>query len=173
MKTQTARPISYDEACVIMGLPKGQKHSGKVLEEAYKREFAGWSRKLITAFKPVDRIRAAGMLRLLQEAKAILGTGTPSHGSYRPAAPKSQPPRPVPVPQPQYVPSTPAFGFPGSLGDFFSTIADFFKGVINGLKDAAITMEVNGVPKLAIALIFIVGGILVIHGCASILHLTR
>lgn len=174
MKTQAARPISHDEACVILGLPKGQKHSGKALQDAYKREFGCWSRKLVTAINPADRTRAAGMLRLIQEAHAILGAGTSPHGrSARPPVPKPQPPPPAPLPQPQYVPTPPSSGFPEFLGDSFSTIGDFFAGVIKGLKDAAFTMEVNGVPKLAIALIFIVGGILIIHGCASILHLIR
>jgi hypothetical protein len=174
MRTQAARPISHDEACVILGLPKGQTYSGKALEDAYRREFVGWSRKLVTAIRPADRTRAAGMLRLIQEAHAILGAGTPPHGrSARPPVPKHQPPPAAPLPQPQYVPTPPSSGLPEFLGNIFSAIGDFFEGVIKGLKNAAFAMEVNGVPKLAIALIFIVGGILIIHGCASILHLTR
>lgn len=168
MKTTNAGSMTYDEACVILGLPTNKRYSAQEIEASYKRELLRRSGELSMAVTPQARTRAAGVLRLVQEAKPVLLTGTPSTGKARSAPSQYQ--APVPSPSHARANHVPKVNVPSFVADLFSMVADIVSAVVGFVRHAAFTMEQNGVPKLAIVVIFVVGIVLILHGCSAVVH---
>jgi hypothetical protein len=168
MKTTTAGSMTYDEACVILRLPPHKRHSAQEVEAAYKRELLRRSGELSRAVTPKELTRAKGVLRLVQEAKPVLLTGSPSTGKAHSASYPHK--SPVPIPSHTRANHVPKVKVPSFVADLFSMVTDIVSAVVGFVRHAAFTMEQNGVPKLAIVVIFVVGIVLILHGCSAVVH---
>ena len=168
MKANNSSPITYNEACVLLGLQGGRKYSSTEIDVAYKQELATWSYKRSTAHTEAALSRAVGTLCLLQDAKQVLSSAAPAQNRNRRPAPKAQPAFP------SYT-SAPGPVVPDNNSPVFlktaKRLATIFKTLAADLMSIADYLKNSGVPWWVIVTTFATVALLLVHGCTLLFNI--
>lgn len=175
MKATQKPPMSYAEACNVLGLQPQPHHAPATIETAYWREFRRRSSELNSAISPTIRFRAAAMLSHIQDARQVLLSGGRVSTQFKPPVPVTATPRPrtpkpplsnsaPPKPRPK-----PGHGFP----DVCALLEGLFKAIAKSIGNLASILEGTGLPRPIVIAIFILVMVMGLHGCTAIMHIAK
>ena len=182
--TTAKYPISYEEACKLLGLSSRKKSTAIEIEQAYLKEVEQWSAKLSTTCRRPEGDRVVQALRLLQEAKIML-----TERAARRSTRNANCTQPAPAPKPSSrspspsgaTPAPKAAGTSGSGSSGGKRFSQFFFSVIRAipvvvtcfvraLRRTVQHLETRGIPFSAIMLGALFGCLFIVHGCGKEIH---
>lgn len=183
--TQSGQPITYDDACRLLGLASRKRPCQDDIDRAYNREVARQAKDRSTAVTQQAFARAANALRLLQEAKRVVVTGASRRQtSSTRTAPHSQKRKPFrqgnrgaassgSAPRAGQNRGSSWFKMFWSLACvLFALIRAAFVATASAgraAQAARLNMQAAGIPRPAIALVFLLGLLFMLHGCRAVL----